>query len=497
MYLEEALAMNPMGFFQYRLLFMCGLAFMADALEINLLTFLATCAGDEWGLSDAQQAAITGIVFAGIVIGTMFWGLIADIYGRRFAFFGACAFISIGGFLSGASPAWYWLIIFRASAGFGIGGANVPFDLLAEFLPPSHRGKFLIYIEYFWTLGSMFVAGIAWASLNSQGWRFLAYMTALPVTLASIFAIAYLPESPRWLMIKNKTEEAERVVRAAALVNGIDMPPFKLHHVIEQTEVKDASYMDLLRDKNFLNVTVPVWMVWLVFGFTYYGIVLFVGRIYSESDDDGDDTKCKFDYPPIFINAASEVVGVAVGALVIDGWGRKMSQMVFYITGGICVFLMGFETSAIFVLLVGTLGRVSALIASSATWVMTPEVYPTDLRTVGHASAVAWSKVGAFCVPFLVTSNVSTTVVGLVLALVNFCGAFACHFLPETKGIALDQKDEERSSVLSAERQQSRDARGSTEMVGSMDGRDSGADVNSPVLNELRVQADSEIGLTK
>ena len=60
--LEEALDRNPVGLFQYRLLIMCGFAFMADALEVNLLTFIATCAGDDWGLSDAQEASITGVV---------------------------------------------------------------------------------------------------------------------------------------------------------------------------------------------------------------------------------------------------------------------------------------------------------------------------------------------------------------------------------------------------------------------------------------------------
>ena len=67
--LDEALEKNPVGLFQYRLLLMCGFAFMTDSLEVNLLTFLATCAGDEWGLSDQQQAAITGYSIRKVAIG--------------------------------------------------------------------------------------------------------------------------------------------------------------------------------------------------------------------------------------------------------------------------------------------------------------------------------------------------------------------------------------------------------------------------------------------
>lgn len=373
--LEEALDENPVGFFQYRLLLMCGLAFMADALEVSLLSFLATCAGDDWGLSASEEASITSVVFAGIICGTMFWGIFADKYGRRLAYFYACGLITVGGFLSGASPSYYWLIFFRSVAGFGIGGASVPFDLLAEFLPASHRGRFLVFIEYFWTLGSMFVAGLAWATLDQYGWRFLAYITAVPVLVASVVSFFYLPESPRWLMIKGRVKEAEDIIRAAALVNNFDMGEFRLVHInVDELSIKDASYLDLLRDKEAMRTSVPLWIVWAMFGFTYYGVILFIGRLYSTSDDDGsDDKKCSFDYASIFINSTAEVAGCTLGALLIDRWGRVKSQTSFYVLAGLAVFLMGFESQASVVLIVGFLGRVGVMAASVRQY---PDIFP-------------------------------------------------------------------------------------------------------------------------
>ena len=334
--LDEALHENPVGWFQYRLLLMCGLAFMADALEVSLLSFLATCAGADWGLSTAEEASITSVVFIGIVCGTMFWGMFADKYGRKLSYFAACGLITAGGFLSGASPSYGWLIFFRSVAGFGIGGASVPFDLLAEFLPTSHRGQFLIYIEYFWTIGSMFVAGLAWATLSQQGWRFLAYMTAIPVLFASVASYFYLPESPRWLLIKGRVAEAEEIVRAAALVNGVTMEPFRLAGVtVDELSIKDATYMDLFRDKEAMRTSIPLWIVWTMFGFTYYGIILFVGRLYSTDDDDGsDDKKCSFDYESIFINSTAEVVGCTVCALCNDRGGGVKKQKMLDLFGG-------------------------------------------------------------------------------------------------------------------------------------------------------------------
>jgi hypothetical protein len=62
--LDEALERNTVGLYQYRLLILCGFAFMADALEVNLLSFLSVCAGKEWNLSDSDQASITGLRYS-------------------------------------------------------------------------------------------------------------------------------------------------------------------------------------------------------------------------------------------------------------------------------------------------------------------------------------------------------------------------------------------------------------------------------------------------
>ena len=170
--LEGAMEMSPIGIFQYRLLFMCGLTLLSDGLEVPLLSFISLCAAAEWGLSTTDQATLAGIVFLGIFIGSMFWGWFADHYGRRPAYLYSAMIIMVGGFATAASPSYKFLILFRGITGFGIGGASVPFDLLAEFLPTSHRGSFLSFSMIFWTFGSMFVTGIAWVTLSSFGWRF-------------------------------------------------------------------------------------------------------------------------------------------------------------------------------------------------------------------------------------------------------------------------------------------------------------------------------------
>jgi MFS family permease len=93
------------------------------------------------------------------------------------------------------------------------GALIVPFDILAEFMPSSHRGRFSMFISYFWTIGSVFVASFAWILLSrGYSWRILVYVTAAPVALSSIASILYLPESPRWLVVQGRHKEAQEVI---------------------------------------------------------------------------------------------------------------------------------------------------------------------------------------------------------------------------------------------------------------------------------------------
>jgi hypothetical protein len=55
-------------------------------------------------------------------------------------------------------------------------------------------------------------------------------------------------------------------------------------------------------------ISLPLWAVWLLFGFCYYGIILFVTRVYSKPNPDGSES-CSFDYEDVFINSIAEFVG--------------------------------------------------------------------------------------------------------------------------------------------------------------------------------------------
>ena len=156
-------------------------------------------------------------------------------------------------------------------------------------------------------------------------------------------------------LVEDDKDGEEEGAHAPAMDKAALLPP----------QIVDLTYLDLLRNPSARRVSLPLWAVWGLFGFTYYGIILFVGRMYttSASDDNGSQS-CSFDYSSIFINATSEVAGVTISALAIDRMGRIRVQCWFYVAAAVAVGIMGLGLPANAVLAVSIVGRMAVMAAS-------------------------------------------------------------------------------------------------------------------------------------
>ncbi len=498
MTVDQAIDAIPIGLFHYRLLALCGSSFLADAAEVNLLAFVSVCAGVDWGLESSQIASITSSVFAGQFFGGLFWGPVADYIGRKKAFQLVVTIISVCGFCSAWSPNYPTLIVLRMMAGFGIGGLTVPFDLLAEFVPSKRRGEYLMKMEYFWTLGSLFVSSMAWVILPRYSWRVLTMLNSAPTIIVSLIGAWLLPESPRWLLEVGRNEEAKEAVIAAMAVNGYEMPDFDLveedsaplissgptvesplypggrgsgaagagalddtgdkvegglnHRHAGEHEVKSitdlilmhvTSYANLMKRENF-GFSYPLWITWFSFGFAYYGVILFVARIYDNVDtthdnQGGHDLTCNFDYKSIFINASAELFGIFLVVNFIEVTGRTIIAFVTFVLASCTSMVMGASIGHVAMLCFSLIARAASVAANSTTWVLTPELYKTSIRGTGHSSCNGVTRIGAFLAPFMVQSQLANIYVASLLCAANFVGALCSTCLPETLGRSIEE----------------------------------------------------------
>jgi hypothetical protein len=317
--------------------------------------------------------------------------------------------------------------------GFGVGGLAVPFDLVSEFSPTTRRGSLLVYLRGAHCLGAIYIAAIALVLSPSINWRVMAFIATLPVIIAIPCAIIFIPESPIWLLERKRTVDAEKSLRYVAFVNGTALPQFRLLFPGRDTLIKSTTS---LFSYDLLGITIPLLLLWLFFGFSYYGVVLFINQVFERANTSADE-ECSFRSYPIFWSAIAELIGLIITYFVIDKLGRISTQTSLYAGAAVSVLMLSMNLPLLALGVVATFARGTITSAIAATWTITPELYPTKLRSSGHSLANSFSRLGAFIVPYAIhnaTNQIPAIGTGITLCTVNALCVIVTLFLPETMG---------------------------------------------------------------
>lgn len=158
-----------------------------------------------------------------MLLGGMLGGVLGDHYGRKPVLLTTLAINAAAAFLSAFSTSIYWLILFRAIAGLGVGGVvSSLFALCLEHVPVSARGRYVTILCSFWMVGSVLTAGTAWIMLgnNADGerildlsWRWFAAVVGLPSFVCFALTLWYVPESPHFLASHGQCQAVSDVLQ--------------------------------------------------------------------------------------------------------------------------------------------------------------------------------------------------------------------------------------------------------------------------------------------
>ena len=411
---------------------------MSDAVQVSTISFLSIVVKELWGLSAREEATVTSSVFQGMFVGSLFWGSLADKYGRRPMYLCTTVSIATMAVLTSLSSNKEQLTCCLFLMGVGISGFVIPFDMLAEFCSTKRRAKNLLMLNYFWALGSSSVPVVAKFTIGKDYgyWRLFVLASGVPCVCSAVMGYYYAPESPRWLCEKGFYDEAKNVVAKAEEVNGVSLPVVKsqtsfVSAISEADRHKEeggrktwaSSYVKLL-SKDYRITTLKLWVVWFCKSFTYYGMVLVTTKIFESDDED-------FNYDKVLISASSEVIATTMLIFLSGRYGRTSIAQYSYVLGGSFIFLFCKTESVLF----SVIGRMAMVLAVNITWVGTPELYDTDVRTTGHSVCSAMSRLGALLSPFVVYSESMTEAqVGLTFLIVASTAGVLSSTLPETKG---------------------------------------------------------------
>jgi putative MFS transporter len=388
--IEDAIDRIGFGRFQKRLLAVCGITWAADAAEVLLLGFALPAIIAEWKLSPAGAGLIVTSTFIGMLAGAWFWGTISDRIGRRTGFQLTVLIFAVFGILSAFAPNPVALMVLRALTGFGLGGAlPLDFSLYAEYLPRANRGRNLVLLESFWALGTILAAGLAWAIVPALGWRPLLATSALAAVLV-LWIRRTIPESPRYLAISGRLEEAKAVLAQVSEANQREVPLGELQAPTRE----DKSTVAALWSPGIRRVTLMLWIAWFSIALAYYGVFTWLPSLFVERGFTFLAT-----YQNTFVLALAQLPGYFSAAYLVERWGRRATLTTYLLASGVFTYLFAVTTGLGWILGAAILMSFFSLGAWAALYAYTPELYPTEIRTTGMGWASGMARIAGALSP--------------------------------------------------------------------------------------------------
>lgn len=427
------------------------------------------------GLQQAFQSQSVGTGFnvasmlLGCAIGAYFAGRLADVYGRKVILLWSAVFFIVSAWGSGIADGSLEFVIYRVLGGFAVGAASVITPAyIAEVAPARYRGmlttlqQIAIILGLFMAFVSNYLlAEFAGASTEMfwggfAAWRWMFWMELLPALLFLVMLL-FIPESPRFLLLKGRDAEGEVVLQR---LYGNAVATRKMQDIHQSLQADHAPRLSDLLDPLTGKLRTLVWVgiglatfqqlvgINVVF---YYGAVLWQAVGFSESD-------------ALLINVISGGISIAacvLTLLVIDKIGRK--PLLLWGSVGMTVTLAlvvyAFANAAqdaegnLQLGAYGTLALCSAnayvfffnLSWGPVMWVMLGEMFPNQIRGVG----LAVSGLAQWSANFLITMTFPLLLTGIGLA--GAYGLYACcallsvffvlKLVHETKGKELEEME--------------------------------------------------------
>jgi putative MFS transporter len=188
------------------------LALVIDIMKPATLGFTLPGMMSEYHVSKATVSSFPFSALSGTVVGSVIWGWLADIYGRKATIL-LSAVMFVGTSICGAMPSLAWNVGMCFMMGVAAGGMlPVTYALLAEMMPSRHRGWSLVLVGGLGAVGGYFVASTFSAVLQPFfGWRIL-WVLNLPTGLTLVLLGAFIPESAKFLLARGRREEAQAVM---------------------------------------------------------------------------------------------------------------------------------------------------------------------------------------------------------------------------------------------------------------------------------------------
>ncbi|WP_431904754.1 MFS transporter [Nonomuraea sp. bgisy101] len=386
----------PWSRFHWRIVIGLGAVWILDGLEVTIVGAIAsrmTERGSGIDLTAADIGTAAAIYVAGACLGALIFGQLTDRYGRKKLFMITLMIYVIATVLTALAFAPWYLFLFRFLTGMGIGGEYAAINsAIDELIPARNRGQVDLAINGSYWLGSAIGSVVALALLSTAlfpmhvGWR-LAFGIGGVLGVAIMLVRRNVPESPRWLFIHGREEEAERIVdQIEAEVRqetGKELAPPGASITIRQRDVIPFREIARVAMQRYPRRAILGLALFIGQAFLYNAVTFDLGTILSGFFGVASGAVPYF----MAIFALGNFLGPLLLGRLFDTVGRiPMISGTYFVSAGLTaliavLFMNGSLTTASFMTLVALTFFFASAGASSA-YLTVSEVFPMETRAL-------------------------------------------------------------------------------------------------------------------
>ncbi|MGC4960508.1 MFS transporter [Gordonia sp. DT101] len=455
-------AIPPMTGMQWRIWWLAAAGKFFEGIMIFMTGVALPLITIDFSLNTTQQGFISSASLAGILVGATALGSLADRFGRKRMFIAEMAIFALFVTATTFAPNFMALVVFLFGAGIAL-GCDYPTAhmVISESTPTPRRGRLVLSAFGFQSVGAF--AGtflgffILYHNPDVEAWRWMYGAVIIPAILVLIGRF-YLPDSAHWLLSRGRLHDAEvetqrLLARKPAYPSQVILRPDGENPA---HSARSGRYRDLFGAK-YRRVTIFASVPWVLQDLCTYGVgiftpVLLAAVVGRQSDLDSLQDVIHNDMLGAKGSALMDIVfiiGIVVAIFLVERVGRLRLQITGFVGCGLGLFLVAMATldpddynipllfgGFVLFYFMNNLGP------NSMTYLISGEVFPTEIRGKGAGFAASFAKVGAvgaaFFFPMLADAIgtsallfllVGTTILGVIVTI---------RFGFETSGMSID-----------------------------------------------------------
>ena len=398
-----------------------------------------------FGLDEFWLGFTVASALIGTIVGAFGAGIPADRYGRNRVLIVLAVFYFISALGSAMADNWIAFLLYRFLGGLAVGGSSVVAPMyIAEIAPAPLRGRLVAVSQLNVVTGILlaFLSNYVVAQIiaDATAWRWMFGVEAAPAAL--FFALLFfIPQSPRWLVKRGRSEEARAVLERLGKVE-IDN---KMAEIVASLKGEVGQAGSKLLQRRY---TLPILLAWGLAMFNQLSginaLMYYAPRIFGLAGAGVDDALLQ----SVAVGGTNLLFTISA-FFIIDRFGRRPLMIVGSAGTAVCLALVAW---AFFVggdnmgtpVLIGLLGFIAffALSQGAVIWVFLSEIFPNRVRSKGQSlgSFTHWFMAAAVSWTFPVVAEASG---GFAFAFFSAMMVlqlfFAVKVMPETKGLSLEE----------------------------------------------------------